>query len=110
MPEALCEPFAACDGLDGRLLISSVIQGPPLAWDLGEVSFGTFTSTGAAARPFVDVRLEQTWTAKEACYGPIRSIFSLAPGETVQIAVSVRHELSLTSVVSSASSDVRSVQ
>ena len=110
MTEALCAPFAACDGLDGRLLISQVIEGPPLAWDLGEVSFGTFTSNGAAARPYVDVRLNQSWTPKEACYGPIRSIFSLAPGETVQIAVSVRHELSLTNIVSSAASDARSVQ
>jgi hypothetical protein len=37
VPEALCEPFASCEGLDGRLLISAAIQGPPLAWDLGYV-------------------------------------------------------------------------
>ena len=110
MPEALCEPFGACEGLDGRLLISTVVQGPPLAWDLGEVSFGAFTSAGAAARPYVDVRLNQTWTPKEACYGPVRSIFSLAPGETVQIALTVRHQLSLAHIVSSAASDSRSTQ
>ena len=66
MTEALCEPFASCEGLDGRLLISAAIQGPPLAWDLGEVSFGAFTSNGVAARPFVDIHLEQTWTPKES--------------------------------------------
>lgn len=110
MPEALCEPFAACDGLDGRLLISAVIQGPPLAWDLGEVSFGAFTSSGAAARPYVDVQLNQTWTPKEACYGPIRSIFGLAPAETVQIAVSVRHEVDFTRLVSAATEDTHSTQ
>jgi hypothetical protein len=110
MPEAFCDPFASCDGLDGRLLISAAIQGPPLAWDLGEVSFGAFTSAGAAARPYVDIRLNQTWTPKEACYGPIRSIFSLAPGETVQIAVSVRHQFSIAHTVSSASSSSRSTE
>jgi hypothetical protein len=47
MTEALCAPFASCDGLDGRLLISAAIQGPPLAWDLGEVSFGAFTSNAS---------------------------------------------------------------
>jgi hypothetical protein len=41
MAVTLCEPFASCEGLDGRLLISAAIQGPPLAWDLGEVSFGS---------------------------------------------------------------------
>jgi len=110
MAEALCEPFASCEGLDGRLLISAAIQGPPLAWDLGEVSFGSFTSSGVAARPYVEVRLDQTWTPKEACYAPIRSIFSLAPGETVQIFASVRHQVDFTRLVSSASSDGRSTQ
>ena len=103
MTEALCEPFALCEGLDGRLLISAAIQGPPLAWDLGEVSFGAFTSNGVAARPYVDIHLEQTWTPKEACYAPIRSIFSLAPGETVETFSSVRHQVDFTRLVSSAS-------
>ncbi len=110
MAQPFCDPFTACDGLDGRLLISAAIQGPPLAWDLGEVSFGAFTSTGVAARPYVDVHLKQSWTPKEACYAPIRSIFSLAPGETVQIAASVRHQFSFAHAVSSASSDSRSTQ
>ena len=110
MPEALCEPFASCEGLDGRLLISAAIQGPPLAWDLGEVSFGSFTSSGVAARPYVEIRLDQTWTPKEACYAPIRSIFSLAPGETVETFASVRHQVDFTRLVSSASSDSRSTE
>src|SRR5580765_4002285 len=110
MTEALCEPFASCEGLDGRLLISAAIQGPPLAWDLGEVSFGAFTSNGVAARPYVDIHLEQTWTPKEACYAPIRSIFSLAPGETVETFSSVRHQVDFTRLVSSASEDSRSTE
>ncbi|HEX7309909.1 MAG TPA: hypothetical protein VF232_01920 [Gaiellaceae bacterium] len=110
MTEALCEPFASCEGLDGRLLISAAIQGPPLAWDLGEVSFGAFTSNGVAARPYVDIHLEQTWTPKEACYAPIRSIFSLAPSETVETFSSVRHQVDFTRLVSSASYDSRSTE
>jgi hypothetical protein len=92
------------------LLISAAIQGPPLAWDLGEVSFGSFTSNGVAARPYVEIHLEQTWTPKEACYAPIRSIFSLAPGETVETTASVRHQVDFTRLVSSASSDSRSTE
>jgi hypothetical protein len=110
MSNQFCEPFDACDGLDGRLLISTAIEGPPLAWDLGEVSFGSFNAAGVAARPYVDLQLDQTWTAKEICYGPIRSIFSLAPTETVQIAVSVRRQLSVAHLVSFASSDSHSTQ
>lgn len=81
MPELPCEPFVQCTQLDARLLISTALQGPPIAGDMGEIPLGRFTAQGAAIRPYVDVRLEQVWVAKEACYGPIRSIFSLAPGE-----------------------------
>ncbi len=81
MPAPPCEPYQPCTDLDARLLISNVLQGPALAWDTGEISLGNFTARGAVARPYVDIRLEQTWVAKEACYRPVRSIFSLAPGE-----------------------------
>ena len=78
MVDELCAPFSVCDDLDGRLLINQAIQGPPLAFELGEVSFGSFTAAGAAARPYIDLSVKQTWTSREACYGPVRSIFSLA--------------------------------
>ena len=58
----------------------------------------------------MDIQLGQTWTAKEICYGPIRSIFSLAPVETVEIDVMVRRQQSLARMVSSSSSDSHSVQ
>jgi hypothetical protein len=97
--DELCEPFEICDDLDGRLLVNQAIQGPPLAFELGEVSFGSFTATGAAARPYVDLKVEQHWTPKEACYGPVRSVFSLAPGETVELVVSVDQQTSLVETV-----------
>jgi hypothetical protein len=109
MPPTFCAPFADCASLDGRLLINSALQGPPLAFDLGEVSFGSFTSSGAAARPYVDLRVEQTWNPREACYGPVRSIFSLAPGETVQLAVSLEEQTSLVHTVADHLQDTRDV-
>jgi hypothetical protein len=107
MPDVLCEPFEICDDLDGRLLINQAIQGPPLAFELGEVSFGSFTSTGAAARPYVDLKVEQQWIPKEACYGAVRSIFSLAPGESVQLIVSVDQQTSLVETVTDHLPNVR---
>ncbi len=107
MPELPCEPFVQCTQLDARLLISTALQGPPIAGDMGEIPLGRFTAQGAAIRPYVDVRLEQVWVAKEACYGPIRSIFSLAPGETVSITTTVRHLTEVTTLVERASGSER---
>jgi hypothetical protein len=91
------------------MLINTAIQGPPLAFDLGEVSFGAFTATGAAARPYVDLSVEQTWSPREACYGPVRSIFSLAPGETVQLSVSLEQQTSFVETISDHLPDVKAV-
>ena len=107
MTEKQCDPFAQCSALDAKLLISTVLQGPSLAWDPGEISLGNLIARGAAVRPYLDVRLEQTWVAKEACYAPIRSIFSLAPGETVQVVTSVRRSVEVTSLIERASGSVR---
>ena len=99
MTESLCAPFGDCGPLDARLLINTAFQGPPLALDLAELSFGSATAQGTAARPYLDVSVEQSWTAREACYGPVRSIFSLAPGETVQLTVDVEQRSSLVKTV-----------
>jgi hypothetical protein len=107
MVDELCEPFGICDDLDGRLLVNQAIEGPPLAFELGEVSFGSFTANGAAARPYVDLKVEQRWIPEEACYGPVRSIFSLAPGETVELVMSVDQQTSLVETVSDHLPNVR---
>jgi hypothetical protein len=99
MSTASCLPFDDCQDLDGRLLISSAVHGPPIAVTLGDVSFGAFSTDGAALRPYVDVDVDQAWTAREACYGPVRSIFSLAPGETVTMSVETEQHTSLTRTV-----------
>ena len=46
MVDELCAPFSTCDDLDGQLLINQAIQGPPLAFELGEVSFGSSPRQG----------------------------------------------------------------
>ncbi len=107
MTEKPCDPFDQCAGLDAKLLISTVLQGPSLAWDTGEISLGNFNALGATVRPYIDLRLEQTWVAKEACYAPVRSILGLAPGETVQVVTSVRHGVEVTSLVERASGSHR---
>jgi hypothetical protein len=107
--EAACASFGDCQDLDGSVLINTAIQGPPLAYDLGEVSFGAFTAAGAAARPYIDLSVEQRWTAREACYGPVRSIFSLAPGETVQLSVSLEQHTSFVEAITDHLPDVKSV-
>ena len=110
MPEKPCDPFPQCTDLDTRVLISTAVQGPPLAWEMGEITFGQFTAQGAAVRAYVDITLAQQWVAREACYGPIRSIFSLAPGETVQITTTVRHTVEITSMVEHATGSQRELR
>jgi hypothetical protein len=109
MSVAVCAPFGDCQDLDGRLLINTAIQGPPLAFQLGDVSFGEFTAAGAAARPYVDLSVEQRWVAREACYGPVRSIFSLAPGEAVQLSVSLEQQTSFDEEIADHLPDVKSL-
>ncbi|HST16355.1 MAG TPA: hypothetical protein VLK36_01710 [Gaiellaceae bacterium] len=95
----LCAAFGTCDSLDARVLVSTAFQGPPLSISLDDLSFGGFSTTGAAARPYIDVRVEQGWIGREACYGPVRSIFSLAPGETVQLTVVAEQRSSLVKTI-----------
>lgn len=102
----LCEEFDDCRSLDATLLINTAFQGPPLALDLAELSFGSYATSAAAARPYIDVRVEQTWTAREACYGPVRSIFGLAPGERVQLQVVAEERTSLAKTVADHLPDV----
>jgi hypothetical protein len=109
MSAAACAPFGDCQDLDGRLLINTAIQGPPLAFQSGEVSFGEFTAAGAAARPYIDLSVEQRWIARDACYGPVRSIFSLAPGETVQLSVSLEQQTSFAEEIADHLPDVKSL-
>jgi bifunctional DNA-binding transcriptional regulator/antitoxin component of YhaV-PrlF toxin-antitoxin module len=104
-----CAPFAECTGLDSRLLINRTVYGPALAIQLAEIPFGPVVLDGASLHSSVTWSYEQTWSAREACCGPVRSVFGLAPGETVTLEVRRREEVEVTDLVQSAmeSSEVR---
>src|SRR5215212_8810317 len=102
MAEDFCMLFPQCDDLDGKLLINRTLQGPPLAREEGELPFGTMTMRGAEMRPYLDLSFLQKWIVKEACYGPVRSVMGLAPGETVTIDVARREQVDFASLFRSA--------
>ena len=83
MTDSPCTPLVACEGLDGRVVLQRMVYGPSLFEDLGTLQFGDFTIPGGAVRPFVDLHFEVRWIPKELCRGPVSSIMSLAPTETV---------------------------
>jgi hypothetical protein len=92
MAESFCDPYEQCDDIDGRLLINRTMEGPPLARDEGELPLGALTMEGGALHPYFHLFYEQRWIAKEPCYGPVRSVMGLAPGETVTIEVRQREQ------------------
>lgn len=99
MTEEFCAPFAQCTELDGRLVIRQTLQGPPLAQEDGLMPFGALAVEGSTLRPYLDLDLTQTWTPREACYGPVRSVLGLAPGETITTTVTNREQVDFTSLV-----------
>ena len=109
MAANFCDPYEPCEKLDGTLLITRTIQGPPLALDDGEIPFGALTMQGASLHPFFHVWYTQHWAIKEACYAPVRSVMGLAPGETVTTEVRFREQFDYTRLVQTAmeSSEVR---
>ena len=100
LPE-FCEPFDVCEALDGRLLISRTIDGPPLATS-DDLAMGGFGLDGAMLRPYVRLGFEQKWIPKEMCYGPVRSILGLAPGEEIVTDVRTAESTEFTSLVQTA--------
>ena len=99
MADDPCAPFSMCDGLDAQLLINRTADGPAIGVELGELPFGPVTMQGATLHPYVRWTYNQTWSAKEACLGPARSVLGLAPGETVSITVTHRESVDTTSLV-----------
>jgi hypothetical protein len=102
MAEDLCKLFDECTALDGRLLITRTVYAPAIALELAEIPFGPVSLDSASLHPYVNWSFEQTWSAKEACHGPVRSVLGLAPGETVTLEVRRRQEVQVTDLVRSA--------
>lgn len=99
MADELCETFPLCQGLDARLLFNRTVTGPAFALDLAEIPFGPVSLDGASLHPSVTWTYGQTWSAREVCRGPIRSVFGLAPGETATLTVRRRQEVDLKKMV-----------
>jgi hypothetical protein len=99
MAEDLCAPYASCDDLDGQLLINRTADGPAIGVEIAEMAFGPVTMKGASLHPYVRWTYGQSWSAKEACLGPARSVLGLAPGEKVTIEVTHRESVDTTKLV-----------
>ena len=99
MADDLCTPFESCAAIDGRLLINRTADGPAIGVELAEMAFGPVTMKGATLHPYIRWTYSQTWSTKEACIGPARSVIGLAPGETVTIEVTHRHSVDQTKLV-----------
>ncbi|HVT40985.1 MAG TPA: hypothetical protein VHE78_18255 [Gemmatimonadaceae bacterium] len=102
MANDFCAPLSTCDNLDGRVIFQRTAYGPTLASDSQPLPFGELALRGAAVRPYVDLHFEVRWVPKELCYGPVASIMTLAPGETVTIATRSEHRTTFTDLVRNA--------
>jgi hypothetical protein len=102
MADSPCTPLVACEGLDGRVVLQRTVYGPSLFEDLGSLQFGDFTIPGGAVRPFVDFRFRVQWIPKELCRGPVSSIMSLAPTETVTAGIRTARRDSFSQLMSDA--------
>jgi len=99
MAEDYCKPYEQCTDLDGRLLIARTISGPVLAMEEGELPFGSMSLEGGSLHPYARNAYNQQWTPLEACYGPVRSVFGLAPGEKVTTELRYREQVDVVQLV-----------
>ena len=83
MAETVCSQLSACSGPNGTVQVRRSIYGPIMLRDKRTLPFGEFRLLGGVLRPYVDLMFETRWIAKELCNGPVTSIMSLAPTETV---------------------------
>ena len=95
----VCAPFVACDDLDSRVLFQRSVYGPALVSDNAALGFGALSLRGAAVRPYVDVHFELRWIPRDLCLGPVSSVTTLAPAETVTVATRSEHRTSFTDLV-----------
>src|SRR4051812_42840064 len=93
-----CESLGACEALDGRLLITRTMDGPPLSVS-EDLALGEFALDRAGLRPYVRLGFEQNWIPRELCLGPVRSVLGLAPGEEIVTEVRTVESQEFTSLV-----------
>src|SRR5437667_12496556 len=98
----LCAPLVVCGDLDSSVLFQRSVYGPTLVSDTSSLPFGALALRGAAVRPYVDLHFELRWVPQDLCLGPISSVMTLAPGETVTVANRSDHLTRLTDHLRSA--------
>ncbi|MDQ6913563.1 MAG: hypothetical protein M3128_11895, partial [Verrucomicrobiota bacterium] len=75
----------------GTVLVRRTIYGPSLIDDPRPLAFGEFSLNGGAIRPYIDLVYETRWIPKGLCRGPVASVMSLAPTESVTTGVRTEH-------------------
>ena len=104
-----CAPLVNCENLAGTVLVRRTIYGPSLIDDPRPLAFGEFALNGGAIRAYIDLIYETRWVPKGLCRGPVSSVMSLAPTESVTTGVRTEHRESFTQMMTD-SAESSSVQ
>src|SRR5262245_3329382 len=97
-----CAPLVPCDNLEGTVLVRRTVYGPTLIDDPRPLALGDFALSGGAVRPYLDLMYEARWIPKGLCRGPVSSIMSLAPTESVTTGIRTARRESFTQVMTDA--------
>jgi hypothetical protein len=97
-----CTPLVACENLSGGVFVRRTIYGPSLIDDPRPLAFGEFALSGGAVRPYIDLMYETRWIPKGLCRGPVSSVMSLAPTESITAGVRTSTRESFTQMMTDA--------
>ncbi|MFL6529486.1 MAG: hypothetical protein ACJ8KX_03350 [Chthoniobacterales bacterium] len=94
-----CAALVACENLSGGVFVRRTIYGPSLIDDPRPLAFGEFSLSGGAIRPYIDLMYETRWIPKGLCRGPVSSVMSLAPTESITTGIRTEHRDSFTQMM-----------
>src|SRR5205085_6574064 len=97
-----CAPLVPCENLSGAVLVRRTVYGPSLIDDPRPLAFGELALSGGAIRPYIDLIYETRWVPKGLCRGPVSSVMSLAPTESITAGVRTAHRESFTQTMTDA--------
>src|SRR5437763_1421612 len=97
-----CAPLVPCENLSGAVLVRRTVYGPSLIDDPRPLAFGELALSGGAIRPYIDLIYETRWIPKGLCRGPVSSVMSLAPTESITAGVRTAHRESFTQTMTDA--------
>jgi len=102
MPNPFCEPYQPCEHLKGRLSVAQGYHGRHFGQTLDRLQIGHLVASRTHLRPYVRTWFTQEWVPKEACYGPVNEVLSLAPGEILKKSFRSVHQHDFTRIVQDA--------